>query len=326
MNWSVAHIPDQAGRIALVTGASGGVGRETARVLAARGAHVVLACRNAERGRAVASWIGGSTEVLELDLASLDSVRRAAGRVRDRHGRLDLLVNNAAVMLPPHRHTHDGFEVHLGVNHLGHFALTGLLLDLMTGVAGSRVVTVSSLAHRVGLGSFSTDRARSASGAAAAPVTAYGRSKLANLLFARQLQHRLAAAGAATVSIAAHPGLSPTGLWHGDFPAALRPVVTAGLRWLAQPADAAALPSLRAATDPQVPGGAYLGPARRFESRGAPVPASSSRVSRDRAAQVRLWDLSEELTGVRYAFPAAPATAGPPAQVCPVTGRTGRTP
>jgi NAD(P)-dependent dehydrogenase (short-subunit alcohol dehydrogenase family) len=318
MIWSPAHVPDQSGRVALVTGASGGIGLETARVLAARGAHVLLACRSMGRGRAAAARIGGSTEVVRLDLASLDSVREAAARVRGRHERLDLLVNNAGVMFPAYRRTEDGFEAHFGVNHLGHFALTGLLLDLMTAVPDSRIVTVASLAHRAGLGVLDEDGARSSTGRRS--LTAYGRSKLANLLFARELHHRLATAGAATASLAAHPGLSPTGLWHGDPPRFLRPVAAAGLRWLAQPADRAALPSLRAATDPRVPGGAHLGPSKIFESRGAPAPARSSRTSRDMAARDRLWRLSEGLTGVRYAFPSAPRAAGASGAVCPVTG------
>ncbi|MGW3361197.1 oxidoreductase [Streptomyces bungoensis] len=317
MTWSIAQVPDLSGRTALVTGASGGIGRETAQVLAAHGAHVVLACRSAERGRAVAEWVGGSTEVLELDLASLDSVHGAAARVRDRHGRLDLLVNNAGVMFPSYGRTADGFEAHFGVNHLGHFALTGLLLDLMTAVPGSRIVTVASLAHRAGFGRLDADRARS--GAGRRSVMAYGRSKLANLLFARELRRRLTVAGAATLSLAAHPGLSPTALWHGDPRALLRPVVAAGMRWLAQPPEAAALPSLRAATDPRVPDD-YLGPGERFGSRGAPVPARSSRAARDAVAQARLWKLSEELTGVRYAFASTLGPVGPAMGVCPVTG------
>ncbi|AWI32754.1 SDR family NAD(P)-dependent oxidoreductase [Streptomyces sp. ICN441] len=321
MAWSTAHVPDQSGRTALVTGASGGIGLETARVLAARGAHVVLACRSVERARAAAARIGGSTEAVPLDLASLDSVRDAAAEVRGRHDRLDLLINNAGVMFPPDARTEDGFETHFGVNHLGHFALTGLLLDLMTRVPGSRVVTVASLAHRAGFGGFGAERARSATGRRS--VAAYGRSKLANLMFARELQRRFAAAGAATLSLAAHPGLSATGLWHGDPPALLRPVAGAGLRLLAQPADRAALPSLRAATDPRAAGGAYLGPRNRFESRGAPGPARSSRASGDAAAQARLWDLSEELTGVRYAFTPERAEDPPAAAVCPVTGARG---
>ncbi|MEU5921976.1 oxidoreductase [Streptomyces sp. NPDC047141] len=321
MAWSHAHVPDQSGRTALVTGASGGIGLETARLLAERGAHVLLACRSLGRGRAAAARVGGSTEVVRLDLASLDSVREAAERVRGRHGRLDLLVNNAGVMFPSYRRTEDGFEAHFGVNHLGHFALTGLLLDLMTPVPGSRVVTVSSLAHRAGFGALDEEAARSSTGRRS--LTAYGRSKLANLLFARELQHRLAAAGAATVSVAAHPGLSPTGLWQGDPPRFLRPVAAAGLRWLAQPADRAALPALRAATDPRVPGGAYLGPSERFESRGEPAPAGSARASRDGAARARLWRLSESLTGVRPPFPSVLAEAEPSGAVCPVTGARG---
>ncbi|MFI8326342.1 oxidoreductase [Streptomyces sp. NPDC085529] len=321
MDWSPAHVPDQSGRIALVTGASGGIGLETSRMLAAHGAHVLLACRSVERGRAAAARIGGSAEVVRLDLASLDSVREAAAWVRGRHERLDLLVNNAGVMFPSYRRTEDGFEAHFGVNHLGHFALTGLLLDLMTAVPDSRVVTVASLAHRAGFGAVDEDAARSSTGRRS--PTAYGRSKLANLLFARELQRRLATAGAATASLAAHPGLSPTGLWHGDAPRLLRPVVAAGLRWLAQPANRAALPSLRAATDPHVAGGAPLGPSKLFESRGTPAPARSSRASRDMAAQSRLWELSEGLTGVRYAFPSAPAAPDPSGAVCPVTGARG---
>ncbi|MFF0430508.1 oxidoreductase [Streptomyces sp. NPDC004520] len=327
MTWSHAHVPDQSGRVALVTGASGGIGLETARVLADRGAHVLLACRDIGRGRAAAARVGGSTEVVRLDLASLDSVREAAARVRGRYERLDLLVNNAGVMFPSYRRTEDGFEAHFGVNHLGHFALTGLLLDLMTAVPGSRVVTVASLAHRAGFGALDESAARSSVGRRS--LTAYGRSKLANLLFARELDRRLVAAGAATASLAAHPGLSPTGLWHGDPPRVLRPVAAAGLRWLAQPADLAALPSLRAATDPYVPGGAHLGPSERFGSRGAPAPARSSRASRDVAAQERLWRLSEGLTGVRYTFASASASASafaetePAEAVCPVTGARG---
>ncbi|MER7722390.1 oxidoreductase [Streptomyces sp. NPDC096323] len=320
MAWSDAHVLDQSGRTALVTGASGGIGLETARVLADRGAHVLLACRSMERGRAAAARIGGSTEVVHLDLTSLDSVREAAEGVRGRYERLDLLVNNAGVMFPSYRRTEDGFEAHFGVNHLGHFALTGLLLDLMTALPGSRIVTVASLAHRAGLGALDEDAARSSTGRRS--LTAYGRSKLANLLFAQELHRRLATAGAPTASLAAHPGLSPTGLWHGDPPWFLRPVAAAGLRWLAHPADRAALPSLRAATDPHVPGGAHLGPSKLFESRGAPTAARSSRASRDMAAQDRLWKLSEGLTGVRYAFPSVPAPelSG---VVCPVTDARG---
>ncbi|GBQ03569.1 KR domain-containing protein [Streptomyces spongiicola] len=322
MDWSTADVPDQNGRTALVTGGSGGIGLETARGLAARGARVVLACRSVERGRAAAARIGGRTEVVRLDLASLDSVRQAAAEIQGRYERLDLLVNNAGVMFPPFGRTEDGFEAHFGVNHLGHFALTGLLLGLMRHAPGSRVVTVSSLAHRVGTAGFGDGRARSPDGRRS--VRAYGQSKLANLMFARELQRRLAGAGAATVSLAAHPGLSATGLWHGDPPALLRPVAGAALRWIAQPPDRAALPSLRAATDRLVPGGAYLGPRAFFESRGAPVPARSSRESLDASAQVRLWELSQELTGVRYRLAPGGVPAGASEPVTRQTGAAGR--
>ncbi|MFD1833180.1 MULTISPECIES: oxidoreductase [Streptomyces] len=301
MDWSTADIPGQQGRIALITGGTGGIGLETARVLAARGARTVLACRDVERGRAAAAGLGADADVVRLDLASLDSVRRAAAEVRRRYGRLDVLVNNAGVMFPPHRHTEDGFEAHFGVNHLGHFVLTVLLLDLMRQVPGSRIVTVTSLAHRVARGGFDAGGARSGDGRRS--LAAYGRSKLANLMFSRELQRRLADEGAATVSVAAHPGLSATGLWHGDAPAPLRPVSRVALRFLARPPARAAEPVLRAATDHRVPGGTYLGPGRLFETRGAPVPARSARSSRNARAQLRLWELSEELTGVRHERP-----------------------
>ncbi|AYV33134.1 Fatty acyl-CoA reductase (plasmid) [Streptomyces sp. ADI95-16] len=303
MVWSTADVPDQRGRTVLITGASGGLGLETARVLAARGARVVLACRDIERGIAAAARIGGLAEVVRLDLASLASVRETAAQVHSRVDRLDLLVNNAGVMFPPYAHTRDGFEAHLGVNHLGHFALTGLLLGLMREVPGSRVVTVSSLAHRLALRGARPEESHATAGHRS--VVAYGRSKLANLMFAQELQRRLADSGAETVSVAAHPGLSPTGLWHRGAPPWLRPVSLAALRWLAQDPAGAALPSLRAATDPLVDGGSYLGPVGLAECSGGAVPARSSRSARDEVEQIRLWQLSQELTGVRFAWGAS---------------------
>lgn len=299
MVWSTAEIPDQSGRTALVSGASSGLGLETARALADRGALVVLACRDVGRGRAAAALIGGRTEVVQLDLSSLASVREAARQVRRRHDRLDVLVNNAGVMFPSYRRTEDGFEPHFGVNHLGHFAWTGLLLGLMRDVPGSRVVSVASLAHRAA--GYGPGPADALAKRGHRSLVAYGRSKLASLMFARELQCRLADAGAETISVAAHPGVSATALWHGDAPAWLRPVSRIALGLLAQPAAVAALPALRAATDPQVTGGAYLGPGGVSESRGGAVQARSSRASRDVIAQIRLWELSEELTQVRYA-------------------------
>ncbi|MCI0383164.1 oxidoreductase [Streptomyces sp. CNQ085] len=298
MEWSSADIPDQGGRVVLITGATGGIGLETARALATRGAQAVLACRDTERGHAAAAGLGPETDVVRLDLASLRSVRRAATEIRDRYGRLDVLVNNAGVMFPPYRRTEDGFEAHFGVNHLGHFALTLLLLDLMRWTPGSRIVTVTSLAHRIVPGEFRPYAAFSGDGRRS--LTAYGRSKLANLMFTRELQRRLADEHAATVSVAAHPGLSATGLWHGDAPVPLRLVSRAMMRFLARPPARAAEPVLRAATDHRVPGGSYLGPGRLLETRGQPAPADSTRISRDAQAQLRLWEMSEELSGIRY--------------------------
>ncbi|MFI5621394.1 oxidoreductase [Streptomyces sp. NPDC051567] len=307
MGWSAEDIPDLRGRTALITGGSAGLGLETARVLAARGARVVIACRDTARGRAVADGLGGRAQVVRLDLASLESVREAAAEVRRRHDRLDLLVNNAGVMFPAYRRTKDGYEAHFGVNHLGHFALTGLLLGLLQEVPGSRVVTMASLAHKAAVGGGGLDRARA--GTDRRSVVAYGRSKLANLLFARELQRRLAASGSAAVSVAAHPGLSATALWSGDAPGWLRLVSGAALRWLGQPPAQAALPVLRAAADPLVPGGSYLGPGGFQECRGAPVRVGSSRAAQDLSAQARLWELSQELTGVRYGGADASAAA-----------------
>ncbi|MFI5642393.1 oxidoreductase [Streptomyces goshikiensis] len=312
MVWSAADVPDQRGRTALVTGASGGLGLQTARVLAHRGARVLLACRDVERGIAAAARVGGQAEVVRLDLGSLASVREAAERVGGRVDRLDLLVNNAGVMFPSYRHTRDGFEPHFGVNHLGHFALTGLLLPLLRDVPGARIVTVSSLAHRLAARAPRAGDAHADGGHRSA--AAYGRSKLANLMFARELHRRLADSGAAAVSVAAHPGLSRTGLWHAGAPLWLRPVSAGALRLLAQDPAGAALPALRAATDPRVPGGAHLGPMGLSECRGGAEPARSSRASRDELAQIRLWELSQDLTGVRYTRRGSERLAAGPAR------------
>ncbi|MEY9963803.1 NAD(P)-dependent dehydrogenase (short-subunit alcohol dehydrogenase family) [Streptacidiphilus sp. MAP12-16] len=298
MPWTAADVPDQTGRVALVTGANTGLGLETAAVLAGRGATVVLACRDPEKAKAAAERIGGRTELLALDLASLASVREAAEEVRQRFERLDLLINNAGVMIPPHQRTADGFELQLGTNHLGHFALTGLLLDRLRDVPGSRVVVVASMAHRqarngINFDDLQWERRYSRMGA-------YAQSKLANLMFMYELQRRLAAAEAETVALAAHPGFSTTDLTR-YVPAPLRPFNTLLAAPFGQPADRGALPTLRAATDPLAMGAHYYGPDGPFEMRGWPVLKASSAAAHDESAQQRLWTISEELTGVRYA-------------------------
>ncbi|MFD8569006.1 SDR family NAD(P)-dependent oxidoreductase [Streptomyces sp. NPDC059639] len=298
-DWTEQHIPDQHGRVAIVTGANTGLGFETARMLAAHGAKVVLAVRDVEKGAQAAARITGDVSVQALDLASLDSVRSAAADLRAAHPRIDLLINNAGVMYTPRQTTADGFELQFGTNHLGHFALTGLLLDRLLSVPGSRVVTVSSTGHRIRAAIHFDDlqweRSYSRSGA-------YGQAKLANLMFTYELQRRLAPHGT-TVAVAAHPGLSNTELAR-NTPAALRVPLTWLAPLLTQKAEMGALPTLRAATDPAVTGGQYYGPGNRRELRGYPKPVASSPDYHDQAVQQRLWTVSEELTGVTFAAPA----------------------
>jgi NAD(P)-dependent dehydrogenase (short-subunit alcohol dehydrogenase family) len=294
-SWSEQNIPDQRGRVAVVTGANTGLGFETARALAERGASVVLAVRDIEKGKQAADRIRGDVTVHELDLSSLDSVRAAAATLRATHPRIDLLINNAGVMYTPKVTTRDGFELQFGTNHLGHFALTGLLLDLLLPVPGSRVVTVSSTGHRIRAAIHFDDLQWERS---YSRVGAYGQSKLANLLFTYELQRRLASHGS-TIAVAAHPGVSNTELAR-NTPAALRLPVT----WLAplitQPASMGALPTLRAATDPAVLGAQYYGPGGRGELRGDPRLVNSSPDSHDTTVQQRLWSVSETLTGVKF--------------------------
>lgn len=293
-NWTDRNIPDQYGRVAIVTGGNTGLGFQTARMLAARGATVVLAVRDVAKGRLAAARIAGDVLVQALDLTSLDSIRSAAADLRAAHDRIDLLINNAGVMYTPKQATADGFELQFGTNHLGHFALTGLLLDRLLPVADSRIVTVSSVGHRIRAAIHFDDLqwARSYS-----RVAAYGQSKLANLMFTYELQRRLAPRGS-TIAVAAHPGVSDTELMRNS-PAMLR-VPVGWLAPLAQKPDMGALPTLRAATDPTVTGGQYYGPGGWGEIRGYPKLVSSSRESHDKVAQQRLWSVSEELTGVAY--------------------------
>ncbi|WP_335976883.1 SDR family NAD(P)-dependent oxidoreductase [Streptomyces sp. CA2R106] len=309
-NWTERDIPDQRGRVAVVTGANTGLGFETARMLAERGAAVVLAVRDVEKGRQAAARIAagataaamGPVTVQALDLTSLESVRSAAADLRAAHPRIDLLVNNAGVMYTPRRTTADGFELQFGTNHLGHFALTGLLLDRLLPVPGSRVVTVSSTGHRIRAAVHFDDLQWERS---YSRIGAYGQSKLANLMFTYELQRRLAPHGT-TVAVAAHPGVSNTELVR-NTPAPLRMPVTWLAPLLTQKPEMGALPTLRAATDPEAAGGQYYGPGGRGEIRGYPRPVASSADSYDAAAQQRLWAVSEELTGVTF-----PALLGAP--------------
>ncbi|MFC3961528.1 oxidoreductase [Nocardia jiangsuensis] len=296
--WTTADIPDQTGRTAIVTGANSGLGFETAAALATEGARVVLAVRDLDRGKAAAERIVAATpaarvELRRLDLGALADVRTAAEEIKAAHPRIDLLINNAGVMYPPKQRTADGFELQFGTNHLGHFALTGLLLEHLLPVPGSRVVTVSSVGHRlraaIHFDDLNFDRKYTR-------MEAYGQSKLANLLFTYELQRRLTAAGQGTAALAAHPGGSNTELGR-HLPAVIR---VPAMRLLSQSAAMGALPTLRAATDPAARGGQYYGPGGPGGLRGYPVLAESSKQSHDTEIARRLWAVSEELTGVSY--------------------------
>ncbi len=307
--WTADESPSQHGRVAVVTGSNSGLGLVTARELARAGAHVVVACRNIGKGEAAAEQIReaiptADVEVAELDLASLQSVRAFAEQFLARHDSLDLLVNNAGVMASPRRLTADGFELQIGTNHLGHFALTGLLLGAMDGREEARVVTVSSGAHRMGRINFDDlhgeRRYRR--------WRAYGQSKLANLLFMFELDRRLRAAGSQIRSLAAHPGYAATNLQSAAPPLVDRAVMAVSNRILAQSAEMGALSILYAATQPGLEGGTYVGPDGIAEQRGHPKQVSTSSAARDEETARRLWELSEEMTGVGFDSLSAPRT------------------
>jgi NAD(P)-dependent dehydrogenase (short-subunit alcohol dehydrogenase family) len=295
--WTAANIPDLDGRIAIVTGANSGIGYETARALARKRATVILACRNLDKGEAAVRQIthenpAGQAVLMQLDLSDLASVRRFASEFAKRYDRLDLLINNAGIMATPFIKTVDGFENQFATNHLGHFALTGLLLPLILHAPSARLVTVSSGGHRFGIIDFDNlnseknyDRTR-----------AYAQSKLANLLFTYELQRRFEGAEVDAIAVAAHPGWTATNLQaHWRMVSLLNPM-------FAQTPEMGALPTLYAATASDVRGGDYYGPGGWQELRGYPTRVQSSQRSHDRAVASRLWTVSEELAVVRYHF------------------------
>ncbi|MFJ8802673.1 oxidoreductase [Streptomyces sp. NPDC102487] len=303
--WTAQDVPRQRGRTAVVTGANSGLGYVTARELARRGARVVLACRSAERGaeagdRIVADVPGADVAFLRLDLGELDSVREFAATVSRTYGRLDLLVNNAGVMALPPGRTADGFETQFGVNHLGHFALTGLLHPLLADTPGARIVTVSSMVHalsNIDLDDLNNDRQ---------PYRkwiAYARSKSANLLFTHELARRLSRAGSGVVAAASHPGYASTNLQTAgprmEGRRGAERLMELGNRVFAQSAEAGALPSLYAATAPDVAPDTFVGPSFAMW-RGSPAPSWRAPWTRDDRAGELLWAASEELTGVTF--------------------------
>jgi len=304
--WSAGDVPDQSGKTFLITGANTGLGFEAARVLARRGAQLVLACRDAARGQRAVDTIRAETpdahlELVALDLADPGSVRSCAATFTATHDRLDVLVNNAGVMAIPYRETPDGFEMQFATNHLGHFALTGLLLPLLLATGLSRVVTLSSLVHKRGAIDFDDLFFRQRR---YQPWAAYSQSKLANLLFALDLDRRLRRGGRSTISVAAHPGYASTELqargpaMRGSTARLLMMGIANAL--FAQSAAAGSWPELRAATDPNARGGDYFGPAGMGEIWGRAVSVQPSAAARDERAAARLWETSEKLTGVRF--------------------------
>jgi NAD(P)-dependent dehydrogenase (short-subunit alcohol dehydrogenase family) len=303
--WSEVDVGDLTGRVALVTGANSGIGYEVTRVLADHGAHVLMACRHQEkaaraRDKLESQLPRSSLELVDLDLSDLASVRNAAALVTDQHARLDLLVNNAGVMGTPHRQTADGFELQMATNHLGHFALTGLLLDRLVTTERSRIVAVSSHMHRLGRvrpDDVAVEKARN-------PWVVYSTSKLANLLFVAELSRRLESGGFRTMALAAHPGWTRSNL-AGSGGALSGSRVRRRLSRVAgsnlgQSAAGGALPVLCAATAAHLRNGQYVGPAGAFGMYGPPRVARPSRRARDLTMAARLWAASEDLTGVRY--------------------------
>jgi NAD(P)-dependent dehydrogenase (short-subunit alcohol dehydrogenase family) len=298
MSWTENDIPDQTGRLAIVTGANSGIGFETARALATKGARVILACRSEGKGNDAVARLKNAAPAADarfetLDLGSLSSVAAFAARIRADESAIDLLINNAGVMAPPLGRTAEGFELQFGTNHLGHFALTARLLPLVRAASGARIVNVSSIAHFAGAIDFDDPNFEKRR---YIPMVAYGQSKLANLLFTRELHRRLEKAGYDALSAAAHPGSTRTNLQQHSG------LLHAFVAMLHQDPPEGALPSLFAATSDAVRGGDYFGPQSVLGMVGAPGPARSTRRSKDLSDAERLWTHSETLTGVQFDF------------------------
>jgi NAD(P)-dependent dehydrogenase (short-subunit alcohol dehydrogenase family) len=301
--WTTGRIGELNGKRIVITGSSHGIGFEAAGILASKGAEVIFAVRNREKGEKAAAKIrpvNGSqpVTVMNLDLADLESVRKFAEEYTTRFDRLDVLINNAGVMIPPYKRTKDGFELQFGTNHLGHFALTGHLLPVVMNTPLSRIVTISSIAARRAKIHF--DNLDGSKGYS--PMTFYRQSKLANLLFAMELQNRLEVAGSSTISVACHPGISVTNLLSRGTGKETGRVMKALMGIVAQPASMGALPTLYAATHPDLRGGEYIGPDGPGNTKGYPVLTNDPARLYKPDLAAKLWEVSEALTGVRYAI------------------------
>ncbi len=301
--WNTEQIGSLRGKDIIITGGSSGIGLEAAKVLAAKGASVTLAVRNVEKGKkvvekAVSLNHDAVMDVMHLDLADLKSIKDFADRYRASHKHLHILINNAGVMIPPFRKTRDGFESQFGTNHLGHFAITAHLLPLLLATPRSRVVSTSSIAARKGKIHFDNlDGSRGYN-----PMKFYRQSKLANLLFAIELQHRLELAGTSTISVACHPGISVSNLLSRGSGKEPNQLLKNMMRIVAQPAHKGALPTLFAATNPDLKGGEYIGPDGPGNRKGNPVQTTEASQLFNKEIAAKLWELSEDLTGVKYHF------------------------
>lgn len=301
--WTTENIPDLTGKVIIITGGNSGIGYEAAKEFARKGAQIILASRNKNKAKAALSRIqteipGSRAEIYQLDLADLKSIKQFTDTFKKKYNRLDVLLNNAGIMMVPYGKTKDGFELQLGTNHLGHFALTGTLIDLLLNTPGARVVNVSSNAHYFGEMDFSNLMYENGEGYSAQKV--YGRSKLANLLFTYELQRRFNAVGVDAIALAAHPGISNTNLAAHIFKRWRLKILQPLMGLMLQSAAMGALPSIRAAVDSSVSGGQYFGPNGSKERSGYPVVVLSNENSHNLEDALQLWEISEKLTGVSY--------------------------
>jgi NAD(P)-dependent dehydrogenase (short-subunit alcohol dehydrogenase family) len=303
-NWTTTDMPDLTGRTVIVTGGNSGLGYNAVKAFAEKGARVILACRSLSKGELAKKQIfdqhpKANITVMELDLEDLKSIHTFAANFKTTFAQLDILVNNAGIMMVPYGLTKDGFEKQMGTNHLGHFALTGLLLDVLKSTPQSRVVNVSSMAHKQGVMNF--DNLLFDGGKDYSPMKAYGRSKLSNLLFTYELQRFFEANKIDCMALAAHPGVSDTNLFNHAAPKWIMKTLRPLFLLMIQPAAMGALPELRAATDPKAKGGEYYGPDGNREMKGFPVIVQPNKSAMDAESAQKLWEASEKLTSVKFA-------------------------
>ena len=303
IHWKLDNMPDLSGKIIVVTGGNSGLGLEAVKAFASKNATVIMACRSVEKGeraknQLIAQNSNGSISVMQLDLTDLSSIRNFVAEFKKQYNQLNILLNNAGIMMVPYGLTKDGFELQMGTNHLGHFALTGLLLDVLKSTQTSRVVNVSSMAHKSGKMDF--DNLLFDNGKDYSPMKAYGRSKLSNLLFTYELQRFFEKNNIDCVAIATHPGVSDTNLFVHAAPKWAMNLLRPLFLMMIQPASMGALPEIRAAVDNNAKGGEYYGPNGRREVKGYPVIVQSNAASHDKESARKLWEISEKLTGVNF--------------------------